>query len=277
MTTTNRTKRLADVTSEDQPERLVELIQNSTGNIPKEEREAAAIELTRRFQFLIRKVAKSLFRAYKLYEYGDHEQEYQDFFQDVLTEFYDLVINDFKIKEDRTDTGLAVFGSYIKVKLYRRVQWKLQEKLRRIGYENFPIAVDYDDILHLSATGKIKDGGMGSADPLADEIREAMIANALNYEDFVLEHISNQKCKDILDELLAISRDTKVVDERDRMVWEMYYLSGVMVGEIGQHIPSKLDDGKPIGRQRVLQIARNVNDRIVMEFGRRSAVRAIGL
>lgn len=257
---------LREIKEEDHPERLIEIIQNKSGRISKEEREGAMIMLIRRFQYLIRKITNSLYYNYELQK--KYNWDIKDFRQDVFTEFIDLVMHDFKIKEDINDTGLAVFGNYIKVKLYRRVQFNLQKMLKKQGFQT-DITTDYDSIVSFDPTGAVMKL------PMYNEIREAIVANALNYDELVMQHMSDEKCEAILKEIISLSH--QVLDARERDVWERYYLSGETVGEIGQHILSMVDEGKGIGRSRVLQIAREANDRILREYGRRAGIQKAAL
>lgn len=271
---TSTVLRLADIKPEDPPERLVEIIQNLAGNIPKEEREMAMNDLISRFQYLIKKFTNSIFYGYNLKARINYE--YADLLQDALMEFCYLVTQDFKIKADLNDTGLAVFGSYIKVKLYRRLQYKTQERLRKSGDGNDKL-VDIDDAFTGAQDNSAEGGFRDRSGYVGHEIRQAIIANALRYDDMVLDSMSDEECSKILQEIIDIAN--AVLEPRDRKVWELYYISHYMVGEIGAQVSSKVpgDENKPIGRQRVLQIARDANSLILQEFGRRAGLRRSGL
>ena len=274
--------RLAEITPEHPPERLIEIIQNLTGKIPKEEREQALIELIRRSQFLIQKVTNHL---YYTYDQGPkHRYDYADFQQDVLLEFIHLVTLDFKIKDqdNPNDTGYAVFGNYIKVKLYRRVQYKMQERLKKTNWgKDVPVGTWLSEP-YGSVDATDSAGSMGAGESITpagkhiwNELNEALLANCLNYDDLVLDNILDEDIKMIVAEIMEIAQT--VLNERDYRVWSLYYCSGVMVGEIGKMVPSKDGEERVMGRQLVLKVAQNANDKVIREYGRRSVLRRASL
>ena len=272
---------------EEAPERLIEVIQNISGNVPKEKREAAAVELIKRFKYLIQSIVNKLFYGYELQKkYG---YEYQDFFQDALTEFCDLVLHDFRIKENpnaHDNTGLAPFGSYIKTKLYRRVQWRMEQKLeKRYGWRNedgkrfnHEVVVDY-----MAALDGRKLDAEATTSPSERaffyELNGSVLSNVFSCDDQVLDDIKDEKIKAILDELIAISENEKIVPSRDGEIWRMYYLSGKIAVEIGEHMRdyNNPEIARTVGQTRVRQVAKLTNTKIIAEFGKRSAMRNSGM
>lgn len=267
---------------EQAPERLIEIIQNLSGNVPKENREAAAVELIKRFKYLIQHVVNKLFYGYELKKYG---YDYQDFFQDALTEFCDLVLNDFRIKENPSghdNTGLAPFGAYIKTKLYRRVQWRMEDKLEGYGWRNkdgerrnHEIMVDYGSVLDGRSSDKTR---TASDSAFYHELNESILSNVFSCDDVVLEAIKDEKIKAILVELIEISRDEKLIPSRDGEIWRMYYLSGRLAAEIGEHMRNyNAEIARTVGQTRIRQVAKITNTKIIAEFGKRSALRNSGM
>lgn len=257
---------------DDSPEKLIAIIQNISGHIPKDDRERACVDLIKRFRFLIQKVATGLYRSYSLGK--RYNYDYADFYQDVVLEFCELVINDFKIKANPRvydNSGYAPFGSYIKVKLYRRVQWKMERRIAAQGWTRDQpwgreTLVDYS--MFLEGT---KDDQPSDLRVLYHEINEAVIANTLNYDDLVLDSISNQKIREIVSELVSISYDVKIVPEREGEIWRTYWLSGLMVDEIRE------TNARTFGRSKIRHAAQVINTKIIAEYGRRIAIRSSGM
>jgi hypothetical protein len=263
---------VSEITDAHPPERLIEIIQNLNGSHSKEDRDTALILLIKRFHYLITKVKKTLYFAYELHK-QQWQYEMKDFGHDVLTEFIDLVVNDFRIKEDLENKELAVFGNYIKVKLYRRVQYHLQLRLKKAGYEKEVLAdfeVALNTLLRDPTEQKKHRGGM-----LGQEIRDAVLQNIMSYDDLVLDNMIETECQTLLKEIMLIAE--KVLDHRECIVWKLYYLSGLTVNEIGQHVVSKTDNESPLSRHRCSQIARESNDRVLREYGRRAGMRRVNI
>lgn len=258
-----RTLHLADITEQDHPERLIEIIQNVSGRISKQEREDAMVILIHRFQYLIRKITNSLFFGYDLEKYN---YRMEDFRSEVFLQFLELVYNDFRIKENLEDKKLAVFANYIKIKLYRRVQWSIQKYLKAQGYDS-EISSDLEMISNDLRFINFRNGpGTSIMIPMFHEIQEAILGNALNYDERVLEEMSDEHCRNTLDLLFRLA--TEVLTERDRQIWELYYLSGETAKEIAEKFISNTNPDKTIDRSRVLQIATKSNEKILAAYGR---------
>jgi hypothetical protein len=237
------------------PEALIIIIQNINHNYTKEQRDNALIELTRRFQYLIKKIAgyfhKNIFLKNVKYEYND-------LYQDVILEFYDLVINDFKIKEVG-DNSLAVFGNYIKIKLYRRIQAKIQEQVRDINKIQ-EISTDF------TAIDFETDGAF------TKEIFEATLANILNIDELELDTVKHEKCTKILSRLYKISFQEKVCSKMNGEVWRLHWFSGKSTDQIDEYLISEMSYECKTGKSKIQQIVKLTNQKIIAEFGRLSAL-----
>jgi hypothetical protein len=245
------------------PESLVLIIQNIDQTYTKIQRDQALIDITVQFKYLIQKIAKYLYQTYRLKEV---KYTWVDFHQDVLLEFYDLVINDFKIKQ-QGDNTLAVFGNYIKNKLYRRVQYSIQKKIKKYGWDHeFSMDLNHEDIYidHKKQMGSI-----------SRDIYEATIGGIMEYEDQELAEIRDERCIEILKQLHQISLKKKICSEIDGEIWRLHWFSGKSVQQIDEHLSNEKDYGCKLGESRIRQIVKKTNQQILSEFGRISGLGAI--
>lgn len=246
------------------PETLIEVIQNVNQNYTKQQRDDALIALTDQFQYFLRRNTTYL---YKIYDLKNKNYEYNDLYQDVLLCFYDLVINDFKIKQTVNDNNLAVFGNYIKTKLYRRVQYSIQEKIKKFGWNeiesdfvllNDHIEYDYNIHNHFNYFGK--------------EIMEATLANITECEEKELENIRDEKCIEILKAIYQISFKEKICEKIHGEIWRLHWFSGKSVEQIDEYLIMEMNYNCKIGESRIRQIVKKTNQKIIAEFGRMSAL-----
>jgi len=237
------------------PEALIVIIQNINHNYTKEQRDNALIELTRRFQYLIKKITGYFSKSIVI---KNAKYQYNELYQDVILEFYDLVINDFKIKEVGDNT-LAVFGNYIKIKLYRRIQAQVQAKSRDV--KNL-----FEIPTYFSWTDDNTDGSF------TKEISEATLANILNCEELELDEIRNEKCIKILKKLYQISFQEKVCSKMNGEVWRLHWFSGKSTDQIDEHLISEMSYECKTGKSKIQQIVKLTNQKIIAEFGRISAM-----
>jgi hypothetical protein len=228
------------------PESLIVIIQNINQNYTKEQRDKALIDLTNQFQYLIKKNTTCF---YKLYDLKKKDYEYNDLYQDVLLQFYDLVINDFKIKQEG-DNNLAVFGNYIKNKLYHRVQYGIQEKLKKFGWKN-EIETGFDIT--------------ENKDTFRREIYEATLAQITECEEKDLENIRHERC-------IQISFNEKICAKIDGEIWRLHWFSGKSVEQIDEYLIMEMQYGCKVGESRIRQIVKKTNQKIIAEFGRLSAL-----
>ncbi len=247
------------------PETLIIIIQNVNQKYSKEQRDNALIALTQQFQYLLKKNTTYFYKTYGL---KDKEYEYNDLYQDVMLEFYDLVINDFKIKEVGDNT-LAVFGNYIKNKLYRRVQYGIQEKIKKYGW-NKEISADLNILtegLHQSRSGHII-----NKDSFKKEIYEATLANIMSYKEQELEEIRDERCIQILKTIYELSFKEKVCTKIEGQIWRLHWFSGKTVEQIDTYLVTEVSYKTKIGESRIRQIVQKANTNIIAEFGRIAAM-----
>ncbi len=237
------------------PESLIVIIQNINQNYTKEQRDNALIEITKQFQYLLKKNTTYFYKTYGL---KDKDYEYNDLYQDVLLEFYDLVINDFKIKQ-HGDNNLAVFGNYIKTKLYRRIQYGIQEKIKKFGWDK-EIETDFQFL------------NPETASTFSKEIYEATLANITECEEKELENVRDEHCIKILKSIYSISFKEKICPKIDGEIWRLHWFSGKSVEQIDEYLIMEMEYKCKIGESRIRQIVKKTNQKIIAEFGRISAL-----
>ncbi len=247
------------------PETLIVIIQNVNQKYSKEQRDEALVALTQQFQYLIKKNTTYFYKTYGL---KDKDYEYNDLYQDVILEFYDLVIKDFKIKAIG-DNSLAVFGNYIKNKLYRRIQYGIQEKIKKYGW-NKEISAD----LNILTEGlhQVSSGVLIGKENFKKEIYEATLANIISCEDQELEEIRDERCIQILKTIHEISFKEKVCSIIEGQIWRLHWFSGKSVEQIDDYLINEASYKTKIGESRIRQIVKNTNQKIIAEFGRVSAM-----
>jgi hypothetical protein len=235
----------AKATAEDVAEmnRLIDVAQMRGASIKLEDREAAIIELISRFQFLIRKIAKSVWRPNRGVEWAEWEH-------DAQTVFLELLVDDYVPKHCG---GASGFTHYIQQKLYYRLLHKAQQELKRI--ERVTLA-------DLGTEEQFEEAGDRGASHNSQEIQRAALQLTTELEDDVLSTFRTEDIKRKYDEILEIAK--RVLDERETYVFKNYYLSGTYVRDIG---PAMVP---PISRARVLQLVKTVRDKIWKELGRRA-------
>ncbi len=247
------------------PESLIVVIQNINQNYTKEQRDQALIDLTNQFQYLLKKNAAYFYKTYNLRE---KDYDYNDFYQDVLLEFFDLVINDFKIKE-QGDNSLAVFGNYIKNKLYRRIQYGIQEKIKKFGWAN---EVTIDFIVGIDGSNNDTSSRIGSASIFRKEIFEATLQQIIECEEKDLDSIRDEKCIQILKKIYQISFNEKICQQTDGEIWRLHWFSGKSVEQIDEYLMMEMGYKCKIGESRIRQIVKRINQQIIAEFGRSSVL-----
>lgn len=244
----------------EKPEILIAIIQNIDGQSTKEQREKALTQITDDFQYLIIKIAKKLYNTYGL---KNKNYEFQDLHQDVLVEFYNLVING-QIKT--TETNLAFFGNFIKIKLYRRIQYQIQEKIKHYGWEK----EIYTDFTELLDSGQQIEGN----NSLRTEVYEAIIANIFLLDEEKIEEISQPKCIEILKDLYQISKN-KLIEADYGEIWRLFWFSGMTFYDIDEYLITQLEYKCRLGPVKLKGIVNKTNDLILKEFGKRSVLKEL--
>ncbi len=240
------------------PETLIVIIQNVNQHYTKDERDDALWKLTEQFQYLLKKNTTHFYIKYNL---AQKSYEYNDIYQDVLLEFYDLVVNDFKIKNK--EENLAVFGNYIKNKLYHRVLYSIQEKLKKHGWKN-ELSIDMNIAYH--SNNYFEDS------KFAKEIYEATLANIMDCEEKELENLRNEKCIKILKTIYQISFNEKIFPKPDGEIWRLHWFSGKSVEQIDEYLTMEMEYKTKIGSSRIRQIIQKTNQKIIAEFGKVAAL-----
>jgi len=232
-------------------ERLVKVVQNREGNHPKEEREKALITLAQQFRYLIKKISTQCWRKAT----GETKE---DFEHDTMTCFCEMVLVDYIPK---AYGGLAHFGPYIQTKLYYRTLWRAQKAVRDSGRSFVSdFSGEYDGNYQIKGTELIRKG-------LSPEVRDAIVATSTNVEDDVIGQMRDDEIETLLHEIMSIA--ARVLDKREKFVWDAYLYSPMLVKEIG----NKMEP--PIGTSRVNQIVIIARKKVLEEFGRQRIKRGL--
>ncbi len=240
------------------PETLIKVIHNVNHIYTKEQRDNALIQLTQQCKYFLKKNVTYFYHKYSL---AKKDYEYNDFHQDVLLEFYDLVINDFKIKAP-DDNTLAYFGNYIKHKLYYRIQYSLQEKLKKFGWVN-----------EVNTNFQIESNGIaGDQLALTREVHEATLSLITNSKKEELDHIQEEKCTLILKKIYEISFNEKVCSQIEAEIWRLYWFGGKSTEQINESLFQSRQYKTKLGETKIYCIIKKINQKIIAEFGRLTAL-----
>lgn len=236
-------------TVEPEHEVLIRRIQNREGSIPKAEREEALLELIKKFQYLIKKIANDVWRK----EIGETPDDFQ---HDTLTTFLELVVEDYIPPRYG---GQTTFAPYIQSKLY----WKTLYRAQRLTTQrNRAFSVDFTD-------KGLESNPDRSEQQVPHALREALLANAGNVEDVIVQDMRDNEIAKQLMELRLIADDSRILDDRERFVWNAYFFSPLTVREIGEKIEPK------IGTSRVNQLVGQVRQKVLAEYARRRIGRTL--
>lgn len=239
--------------SEPRYESLICTIQQREGSkgVPRDEREAASIELIGLFKYLIKKIANLTWRK----ECGETRTDWE---HDTMATFFELVISDFLPKKFG---GAASFGPYIQQKLY----WKMVYKGQKLCNSNNRLTsvcdFEIENVEDISGARMLHGTRYAQVlNPFTSAIREAILANATGLEESYIESLRDQDIDKILAEIDQI---VSTLDDRSIFVWRSYFYSDMSTKLIGESLVP------PVGSSRVHQFVHKTRKTVLEELGKR--------
>jgi len=233
----------------DEINRLIDIAQMRGKAVGLQDREDAILQLLEKFQYLIRKIAKKVYRSNSGYEWKDWEH-------DATTVFLELLVDDYIPKEHG---GASGFAHYITQKLYFRLLHRSQQEVKHYTRTQSHDLGAYDGV------GEDESDGNhflpAYQDELPTAVKEAILANTTDIEEGVMDNMRDEEMRSLFNEIVAIAN--KVLDKRERFVFFKYFYSHEYAKDIGPQMEPK------VSKSRINQIVKTAREKIHKEIGRR--------
>lgn len=237
-------------------EQLVRIAQGLDRKPTNEQREAALTELISMFMPLIHKTANT---TYPFMRNNDATVTIEEWVCETISMFFELVMTHYKPKNEG---GAANFGPYMKVLLFNKMRFKVQQ----VSRINQKLSVTSIDAVDYSNTWNLKGDKVSL---LAPDIQRALVADLQDIDEEMLENIRDIEIADACSLIARIV--SEILTPREQLAWGLFYGEQMPVKDIAVKIVEAGFD--KANRSRIHLTMRRSREKVLAEFARRRAIR----